>query len=160
MSMELHTHGLFGHLNACLLAQEHRESFGGPVRGLLPNFMRISLDHSQQFAFPSCCIRRSRKSGGASGNGIQSAGQEMVKHAHDCVLTAQDDASHLRQLVSGLGQAEASDSEFGFPHWEPLHRTSATRQEELDLIEVRESGLTQFPLFIVSSSGSYVTLMV
>jgi hypothetical protein len=45
-------------------------------------------------------------------------------------------------------QAEASDSAFGFPHWEPLHTAGAIGQEELDLIEVREAGLTQFPLFI------------
>jgi hypothetical protein len=113
--MEVHTHGLFGHLNACLLAQVGRESFGGPVRGFLANFMRIELDHSQQFAFPRCCDPSLSARGGAPGNGIQSAGQETVKHACTCVLTAQNDASNLRHLVSLLSQQKHLRARSAFP---------------------------------------------
>jgi hypothetical protein len=104
VSIELHPHGLFGHLNACLLAQVCRASFRAPVRALLPNCMRTSLDHAEQLAFPSCGTPSLSARSGAPRNGIHSTGQESVQHVRDGVLTAQDDARTLRHLVSLLGK--------------------------------------------------------
>ena len=81
------------------------------------------------------------------------AGQETVKHARDGVLTAQDDASNLRHLVSLLSEQKHLIARSAFYIGSLYVPLAQLRQEERDLSEVREAGLTQFPLFIRHHQG-------
>jgi len=90
-----HTHRLFGHLNARLLAQVLRQSLRGPVGGLLSDVMGVSLDDSQQCCFPGCgdCPLPTRS--GAPGNGIQSIAQEALEHTHHGLLATEHELGDL-----------------------------------------------------------------
>ena len=93
-------------MNARLLALVRRESLSGPVGRVLPNFMRISFDDSQQFGFPGRCDPSLPTRGRAPEDGIQSTAQEALEDTYHRVLATQHDLGNLARRLASLREQE------------------------------------------------------